>query len=103
MSASDRRSRQLKSSQFNGKHVLYWMVIDKRAHDNWALLEAQKIAIERKVPLLVCIQFMGSYKDGFSPLEINTRFSGTTSYRLACNRNEVMLVVKDLLNQDTSE
>ena len=49
------------------------------------------------------IQFIGSYKDGFSPLEINTRFSGTTSYRLACNRNEVMLVVKDLLNQDTSE
>jgi deoxyribodipyrimidine photo-lyase len=38
------------------------MVRDKRAHDNWALLEAQKIAIEQKVPLLVCFQFMGSYE-----------------------------------------
>ena len=62
MSASDHRSRQLRSSQFNGKFVLYWMVRDKRAHDNWALLEAQKIAIEQKVPLLVCFQFMGSYE-----------------------------------------
>lgn len=62
MSASDHRSRQLRSSQFNGKYVLYWMIRDKRAHDNWALLEAQKIAIEQKVPLLVCFQFMGSYK-----------------------------------------
>ena len=62
MSASNHRSTQLRSSQFNGKYVLYWMVRDKRVHDNWALLEAQKIAIEQKVPLLVCFQFMGSYK-----------------------------------------
>ena len=62
MSASSHRSRQLISSQFNGQYVLYWMIRDKRVHDNWALLEAQKIAIEQKVPLLVCFQFIGSYK-----------------------------------------
>ena len=49
------------------------------------------------------MQFVGSEKNGFFPLEINTRFSGTTSFRLACNRNEVMFVIKDLLKQDTSE
>ena len=49
------------------------------------------------------MQFIGSEKTGFFPLEINTRFSGTTSFRLACNRNEVMFVIKDLLKQDTSE
>ena len=62
ISASYHRSRQLRSSQFNGKYVLYWMIRDRRVHDNWALLEAQKVAIEQKVPLLVCFQFIGSYK-----------------------------------------
>ena len=62
MSASYHRSRQLRSSQFNGKYVLYWMRRDKRVHDNWALLEAQQIAIKQRVPLLVCFQFRGSYK-----------------------------------------
>ena len=49
------------------------------------------------------MQFIGSEKTGFIPLEINTRFSGTTSFRLACNRNEVMFVIRDLLEQDPSE
>ncbi len=62
MNASNHRSRQLRSSQYNGKCVLYWMVRDKRVHDNWALLEAQQIAIEQRVPLFVCFQFVGSYK-----------------------------------------
>tara|TARA_Y100001968_G_C19419850_1_gene751146 strand:- start:521 stop:1537 length:1017 start_codon:yes stop_codon:yes gene_type:complete len=46
------------------------------------------------------IQFIGSETEGFLPLEINTRFSGTTSFRLACNRNEVMYLVNDLMNID---
>ena len=62
MSASNHRRMPLRSSQFNGQCVLYWMLRDKRVHDNWALLEAQQIAIKQKVPLLVCFQFMGSYK-----------------------------------------
>ena len=62
MSSSNHRSMPLRSSQFNGRCVLYWMLRDKRVHDNWALLEAQQIAIKQKVPLLVCFQFMGSYK-----------------------------------------
>jgi len=36
------RMRHLREGSFNGKSVLYWMVRDKRANDNWALIEAQK-------------------------------------------------------------
>ena len=33
--------------------VLYWMQRDQRVQDNWALVKAQKLALESKVPLLV--------------------------------------------------
>ena len=39
------------------------MVRDKRAKDNWALLAAQKIALEHNIPLMVCFQYIGKYKD----------------------------------------
>jgi len=37
------------------KGVMYWMWRDKRVQDNWALLYAQKIAMECNVPLHVCV------------------------------------------------
>jgi len=37
------------------KGVMYWMWRDKRVQDNWALLYAQKIALECNVPLHVCV------------------------------------------------
>lgn len=33
--------------------VVYWMSRDQRVHDNWALLYAQKLAVERKTSLAV--------------------------------------------------
>lgn len=33
--------------------VIYWMSRDQRAEDNWALLFAQELAVERRVPLAV--------------------------------------------------
>jgi deoxyribodipyrimidine photo-lyase len=33
--------------------VVYWMSRDQRAKDNWALIFAQEIALERKVPIIV--------------------------------------------------
>ena len=33
--------------------VVYWMSRDQRVHDNWALLHAQSLAIEHRVPLIV--------------------------------------------------
>ena len=49
------RIRHLKNGVFSGSSVLYWMVRDKRVSDNWALLEAQKIALKNNVPLLSLI------------------------------------------------
>jgi deoxyribodipyrimidine photo-lyase len=44
--------------------VLYWMSRDQRASDNWALIYAQKVALQKKVPLLVvfCLvpEFLGA-------------------------------------------
>ena len=62
MNASQNRSRALKTTPFSGKCVLYWMVRDKRVNDNWALIEAQNIAIRYKVSLVVCFQFYGSHR-----------------------------------------
>ena len=55
------RIRRLKSGVFNGNSVLYWMVRDKRVSDNWALLEAQKIALKNNAPLIVCFNYHNKY------------------------------------------
>ena len=63
MISSTDRARSLKQGTFAGKSVLYWMIRDKRVKDNWALLEAQKIAVKNNAPLFVCFHYCGSYKD----------------------------------------
>ncbi|MFN8360793.1 MAG: deoxyribodipyrimidine photo-lyase [Candidatus Kapaibacterium sp.] len=37
----------------HGGPILYWMSRDQRAHDNWALLHAQEIALAANAPLVV--------------------------------------------------
>ena len=61
MTNSSDRTRHLKNGVFNGNSVLYWMVRDKRVNDNWALLEAQKIALKNNVPLIVCFNYYNKY------------------------------------------
>ena len=55
--------RQIRNGSFIGNCVLYWMVRDKRVNDNWALLEAQKVAIQNKVSLLVCFNYHNVYQE----------------------------------------
>ena len=55
------RIRYLKNGVFSGNSVLYWMIRDKRVNDNWALLEAQKIALKNNVPLIVCFNYYNKY------------------------------------------
>ena len=55
------RGRVLKSGKHSGNSVLYWMTRDKRVADNWALIAAQKVAIDNKVPLIVCFQYLGDF------------------------------------------
>ena len=36
---------------------------DKRVEDNWSLIVSQYIALKHKVPLYVCFQYVGEYKE----------------------------------------
>ncbi len=60
----DKRARVLREGRERRGPVAYWMSRDQRAHDNWALLYAQQLAQERRVPLLVvfCLvpEFLGA-------------------------------------------
>ena len=48
------RMRILKNGTYHlSGPVVYWMSREQRAHDNWALLYAQQLAIERKQQLIV--------------------------------------------------
>jgi len=49
-----RRIHAIKEARSEGTGpVVYWMSRDQRVHDNWALLYAQSLAIEYKLPLIV--------------------------------------------------
>jgi deoxyribodipyrimidine photo-lyase len=47
------RIRQRRIGQRTPGAVVYWMSRDQRAHDNWALLYAQELALETQAPLCV--------------------------------------------------
>ena len=66
MKSSLGRLRHLRKGGFQGKSVLYWMVRDKRVYDNWALIEAQKIALENNAPLKVCFNTDNNYSEAVS-------------------------------------
>ena len=51
MIVDPRRVRVLKQGSTGRGPVVYWMSRDQRVNDNWALLFAQELALERKVPL----------------------------------------------------
>jgi len=57
------RTKVLRKGSFSGESVLYWMSRDKRADDNWALLAAQSVALNNKVPLIVCFQYLGHFPE----------------------------------------
>ena len=60
---NSQRVKTLQNGPYQGRSVLYWMNRDKRVKDNWALLEAQNLAIEKKAPLIVCFQYFGKFKE----------------------------------------
>lgn len=41
--------------------VIYWMSRDQRVHDNWALLFAQNLAIEKKKDLVVVFSIVPKF------------------------------------------
>ena len=55
------RVRMLRDADSAGGPVAYWMSRDQRVQDNWALLHAQDISLERKVPLVVVFCLASSF------------------------------------------
>lgn len=47
------RSRFLNKAEVGEGPVVYWMSREQRVQDNWALLHAQKLAVQNKKPLIV--------------------------------------------------
>jgi len=55
------RIRLLQDGKAANGPVIYWMSRDQRVHDNWALIYAQKLAIEKKKPLMVMFNLMPNF------------------------------------------
>ena len=56
-----KRIRILKSGIDKDGPVIYWMQRDQRVNDNWALIYAYKLAIEKDVPLTVIFNIVPSF------------------------------------------
>jgi len=61
-----RRVRILKQGTIGSGPVVYWMSRDQRVDDNWALLFAQELALERKVSLAVVFCLAPSFLNATS-------------------------------------
>lgn len=55
------RIRLLQKGVEGNNSVIYWMSRDQRVHDNWALLFAQKLAKEKKKPLVVLFNLVSDF------------------------------------------
>jgi deoxyribodipyrimidine photo-lyase len=56
-----RRRRVLSEGLQKVGPVIYWMQRDQRVHDNWALIYAQNIAIEKNVPLFIIFNLIPNF------------------------------------------
>jgi deoxyribodipyrimidine photo-lyase len=57
----NKRVRFLKDGQQKAGPVIYWMSRDERTNDNWALLYAQNLALEKKEPLVVVFSLVNRF------------------------------------------
>lgn len=56
-----KRVRLLQEGSESKGPVAYWMSRDQRVHDNWALLFAQQLALEKKLPLCVVFNLVPNF------------------------------------------
>ena len=56
-----RRVKESNNFKYIKVSILYWMQRDKRVSDNWALLYAQQLAIEKNTTLHVCFSLNGNF------------------------------------------
>jgi len=57
------RVRLLQKGKDKKGFTLYWMSRDQRLNDNWALLFSQKLAIEKKEPLVIVFSIIQDFLD----------------------------------------
>ncbi|HSW54436.1 MAG TPA: deoxyribodipyrimidine photo-lyase [Ignavibacteriaceae bacterium] len=57
----ENRIRLLQPGLKNNGPVVYWMSRDQRVHDNWAMIYAQKLAIEKNKPLAVVFNLVPDF------------------------------------------
>lgn len=57
----DNRTRPLNTIAYKQGAIAYWMSRDQRMEDNWALLYAQKKALENQVPLIIIFCLVKDY------------------------------------------
>ncbi|MEZ4180168.1 MAG: deoxyribodipyrimidine photo-lyase [Candidatus Doudnabacteria bacterium] len=83
--------------------VVYWMGRDQRARDNWALLYAQGVAIERKQPLVVFFGMPAEFVDsGWRQYDFAIKSLQETENYLA-QKNIPMVVVPGWPGQVAAE
>ncbi|MFA7229210.1 MAG: deoxyribodipyrimidine photo-lyase [Melioribacteraceae bacterium] len=58
-----KRMRIIKEGKQRTGPVVYWMQRDQRAHDNWALIYAQQMAIQNNVPLITVFNLVPDFLD----------------------------------------
>ena len=58
---NEKRIRLLQNGSETNGPVIYWMSRDQRVHDNWALLFAQKLALENKTGLVVLFNLVPDF------------------------------------------
>ncbi len=58
---NEKRIRLLQKGIETNGPVVYWMSRDQRVHDNWALLFAQKLALEKKKSLVVIFNLVPDF------------------------------------------
>ena len=93
------RVKTLRSGSFEGKGVLYWMQRDKRVKDNWALVSSQFIALKHKVPLYVCFQYVGEYKES-NVRHYDFLFKGLEQTAQSLEKNNIrFILLKGKANQ----
>eukprot|EP00002_Diphylleia_rotans_P023457 TRINITY_DN4613_c0_g1_i3.p1 TRINITY_DN4613_c0_g1~~TRINITY_DN4613_c0_g1_i3.p1 ORF type:complete len:319 (+),score=62.48 TRINITY_DN4613_c0_g1_i3:105-1061(+) len=66
MKVNPKRVRHLNTPRAvppGSKCIIYWMSRDQRVQDNWALLYAQQLSIENKLPLRVCFCLVPRFMD----------------------------------------
>ena len=61
MLVNGNRVRTLREGETKKGPVVYWMSREQRVKDNWALLYAQELALQRKAPLLVAFALVPQF------------------------------------------